>query len=183
MPSGPSRATLYLANGLLILLLAIFWLLMTTPTWTILRAIQQNETRAAVLGYSVGLYRLAVFSAAGAVAGLGGSLYALVSVYVTTDTLSLLMSFKAILWAVVGGVGTVVGAPVGVLFVQAASEVLARWTVRADSIIGALLILTAIFLPDGILVVPGAVRRSRRQMRRREGVRGTGVEAPGHNAG
>lgn len=148
---GSSMFMLILATTVLILLLLGIWFFAGTHTWTVIRAIQQNEVRARSLGYSVDAYRLSVFCFAGACAGLGGSFYALVSRQVTTDMLSLGMSLKAILWAVVGGVSSASGGPLGVLVIQLASELLARWTLRVDSIIGLLLIVTALTLPQGLV--------------------------------
>jgi ABC-type branched-subunit amino acid transport system permease subunit len=148
---GANGTFLLISAALLIVLLGCLWLLTTTHAWTVVRAIQENEKRARVLGYNASAYRLAVFSLSGGIAGIGGCLYALVSRHITTDVLSLLMSFRAILWAVVGGIGTVFGGPVGVLLVQVPAELLSRWTLRVDMIIGLLLILAGLVIPNGLL--------------------------------
>lgn len=150
-PVGPNNGTLLLGAAILALLLAGFWAVSGTDTWRVVRAVQQNAIRAQVLGYSADRYRLVVFAIAGCVAGLGGALYSLVSRHVAIDVVSLSMSLKAILWAAVGGVTSVYGGPIGVLVVQLASEILARWTVRVDFIIGAMLIAVALWLPQGLM--------------------------------
>lgn len=155
---GPNTGMLLFSATVLAVLLIGFWLLSGTSTWRIVRAVQQNAVRAQVLGYDASIYRLAVFTVAGGLAGLGGSLYALVSRHVAIDVVSLSMSLKAILWAAVGGVSSVYGGPIGVLVIQLASEVLSRWTVRVDLIVGLMLIAVALWLPQGVM----GLRRTRR---------------------
>lgn len=161
-PAGPNGSTLVLGTVILTALLVGVYLFSRTHTWRVVRAVQQNAMRAQVLGYSAGWYRLVVFGASGAVAGVGGSLYAIVSQHVTTDVVSLFMSLKAIMWAAVGGVATVFGGPLGVLLVQVVTEVLSRWTFRNDFFVGALLVLIALWLPNGLMGLLGSLRFSRR---------------------
>lgn len=151
VPVGPSAFMLLLGTAMLAVLLIASIKISKTHTWTVVRAIQQNETRARVLGYNVNVYRLSVFCFSGGTAGVGGGLYALISLHITTDLLSLMMSFKAILWAVVGGAGTLFGGPLGVLAVQVITEVISRYTVRVDMAIGLILIIIALFFPQGLL--------------------------------
>lgn len=155
---GPNNGMLLLSAAVLAVFFVGFWLLSGTSTWRIVRAVQQNAVRAQVLGYDAAFYRLVVFTAAGGLAGLGGSLYALVSRHVAIDVVSLSMSLKSILWAAVGGVTSVYGGPIGVLLVQLASEILARWTVRVDLIIGLMLIAVALWLPQGVMSLRGPKR-------------------------
>lgn len=149
--AGSNASMLMLGCVVLALMLVAFWFVSRTHTWRVTRAVQQNAMRAQVLGYSADRYRLVVFCASGAIAGLGGSLYTLVSQHLTTDMMSLFMSLKAIMWAAVGGVVTVFGGPLGVLFVQVFTEVLSRWTYRNDLFLGAVLILVALWLPHGLM--------------------------------
>lgn len=160
--AGPNGTTLVLGTVILAALLIGLWLVSRTHTWRVVRAVQQNAMRAQVLGYAAGPYRLVVFGASGAIAGLGGSLYAVVSQHVTTDIASLFMSLKAIMWAAVGGIASVFGGPLGVLLVQVATEVLSRWTYRSDFFVGVILVLIALWLPNGLMGLlghPGIFRR------------------------
>jgi ABC-type branched-subunit amino acid transport system permease subunit len=77
--------------------------------------------------------------------------------HVAIEVVSLSMSLKSILWAAVGGVTSIYGGPIGVLAVQLASELLLRWTVRVDLIIGLMLIAVALWMPRGVM----GLRRSR----------------------
>ncbi|MCT8974254.1 branched-chain amino acid ABC transporter permease [Microbaculum marinisediminis] len=156
---GPNIEMLLLSAAILAAVLIGYWVLSGTDTWRVVRAVQQNAVRAQVLGYNSAYYRLSVFTAAGGLAGLGGALYALISRHVAIDVVSLSMSLKSILWAAVGGVTSVYGGPIGVLVVQLTSEILARWTVRVDLIIGLMLIAIALWLPQGVMGLRNHKRR------------------------
>lgn len=160
--AGPNGTTLVLGTVILAALLVGIWLVSRTHTWRVVRAVQQNAMRAQVLGYAAGPYRLVVFGVSGAVAGLGGSLYAIVSQHVTTEVAGLFMSLKAIMWAAVGGVATVFGGPLGVLLVQVVTEVLSHWTFRNDFFVGLLLVLIALWLPNGLMGLLGRLDIFRR---------------------
>ncbi|MET3662433.1 branched-chain amino acid ABC transporter permease [Aquamicrobium ahrensii] len=155
---GPNINMLLLGSAVLAVLLIGFWLFSGTRTWRVVRAVQQNAMRAQVLGYNAAGYRLVVFAVGGCVAGLGGALYALISRHIAIEVVSLSMSLKSILWAAVGGVTSIYGGPIGVLAVQLASEILLRWTVRVDLIIGLMLIAVALWMPRGVM----GLRKSRR---------------------
>ena len=149
--AGPNIGMLLLGAALLALLLAGFWFASGKGVWRIVRAVQQNALRAQVLGYNAIAYRITIYVISGCIAGLGGGLYALVSRHVAIETIGLSMSLKSILWAAVGGISSIYGGPIGVLAIQLASEVLLRWTVRVDLIIGLMLVAVALWLPQGVM--------------------------------
>lgn len=149
--TGPTIAMLLLGAALLATLLAGFWYVSGMRVWRVVRAVQQNALRAQVLGYDAVAYRIAIYTISGFIAGLGGGLYALVSRHVAIEAISLSMSLKSILWAAVGGISSIYGGPIGVLAIQLASEVLLRWTVRVDLIIGLMLVAVALWLPQGVM--------------------------------
>ncbi|MBL0374343.1 branched-chain amino acid ABC transporter permease [Rhizobium sp. KVB221] len=151
LAAGPNFGMLLLGTGFLSALLLGFWYVSGTGRWRTVRAIQQNALRAQMLGYNAAAYRIMVYTISGAVAGLGGGLYALVSRHVAIDSISLAMSLKSILWAAVGGITSIYGGPIGVLLIQLTSEILLRWTVRVDLIIGVFLIVVALWLPQGAM--------------------------------
>jgi branched-chain amino acid transport system permease protein len=79
----------------------------------ILRSIRENENRAVSLGYSVAQYKLAAFVMSAALAGLAGSLKAIVFQFATLTDVAWQMSGEVILMTLLGGIGTMVGPIVG----------------------------------------------------------------------
>ncbi len=122
-----------------------------TLTWTVIRAVAQNDVRARQLGYNVTLRRHAVFVASTAVAGFGGALYALVMNHVTTGLLDISVSVNAILYAVIGGLETDCGALVGALLVLPVTELIASVFTYVQIFVGLLLAVMAVAAPKGIV--------------------------------
>jgi branched-chain amino acid transport system permease protein len=84
-----------------------------SPFGQILKAIRENEPRTISLGYSVQRYKLAAFVMSAGLAGLAGSLKALLFQFATLTDVAWNMSGEVILMALLGGIGTMAGPVVG----------------------------------------------------------------------
>ena len=100
---------------LAVFLIGLFaiWRIVNSPFGMILRSIRENERRAISLGYSVANYKLAAFVMSAALAGLAGSVKALVFQFATLTDVAWQMSGEVILMTLLGGIGTMVGPAVG----------------------------------------------------------------------
>jgi ABC-type branched-subunit amino acid transport system ATPase component/ABC-type branched-subunit amino acid transport system permease subunit len=147
-----------------------------------LLAVRDNERAAASVGVSVIGAKLYAFGVGAALAALGGALLALKNTYVDYTQFGTMDSINVLMITVIGGVGFVTGALVagiaqlGGVFQQFLSNFfdLSNWWLL---VLGVLLVLQLIVLPDGIasglgrqwrlltrLVPPGGVpRRSGRE--------------------
>ncbi|HET6965192.1 MAG TPA: branched-chain amino acid ABC transporter permease/ATP-binding protein [Acidimicrobiales bacterium] len=83
-----------------------------------LAALNDSPAACATLGVNISYTKLAVFTAAAAVAGLGGALYGGLQTVVTPDDFQLFTSLVLLLMLLVGGRNTVSGAFVGALFLS-----------------------------------------------------------------
>jgi branched-chain amino acid transport system permease protein len=81
----------------------------------VLRGCMQNDTRLQTIGVATYWYKVAAFSIAGAIAGLAGCLVANLNAYVSPNFLDWKVSGDVIMMIVVGGIGTLHGAPIGAL--------------------------------------------------------------------
>src|SRR5690606_16088791 len=151
LPTGPNRASDYVAALPLAGILLLMRLLLKSRWWTVLRAIADNEIRAQQLGFNVQLRRLLAFTVSTAVAGLGGAFYTIMMRHVTTSVLDIALSVNAILWAVVGGLGTAFGPLVGVFFVYPFTEVVSSVFLYVEILVGALLLVVALVFAGGIM--------------------------------
>jgi branched-chain amino acid transport system permease protein len=108
-------------------LLGVFavWRIVNSPFGMILRSIRENENRAISLGYSVANYKLAAFVMSAAIAGLAGSLKAIVFQFATLTDVAWQMSGEVILMVLLGGIGTIIGPIVGAGLVVALQNTLA----------------------------------------------------------
>jgi branched-chain amino acid transport system permease protein len=112
---------------LAVFLLGVFaiWRIVNSPFGMILRSIRENERRAISLGYSVANYKLAAFVMSAALAGLAGSVKALVFQFATLTDVAWQMSGEVILMTLLGGIGTMVGPAVGAGLVVSLENTLA----------------------------------------------------------
>jgi len=85
----------------------------TSPFGKVLFAIKENEPRAISLGYKVDRFKLLAFVLSGALAGLAGSLQALMLGFESLSDPHWTTSGLVILITLVGGVGTLIGPIVG----------------------------------------------------------------------
>jgi branched-chain amino acid transport system permease protein len=95
-----------------------------SPFGQVLKAIRANEPRAISLGYKVDRYKLVAFVLSASLAGLAGSLKALVLGFVTLTDVSQGTSGEVILMTLLGGSGTFLGPVVGAILVVTLQEYL-----------------------------------------------------------
>jgi len=95
--------------------------IVVSPLGTVLQAIRENELRAEAIGYRVVAYRTAIFCIAAVIAALAGILRAVWLKYVGPDVaLSFGIMIDILLMVVIGGMGTMVGAVIGVVLMSIA---------------------------------------------------------------
>jgi branched-chain amino acid transport system permease protein len=145
------QGKLHLTTAILFVVLFALSAVMRSTTGKIVVAIRENELRAQYLGYGVFAWTLVVFTIGGALAGLAGALYALTVNHVSTQVLDIGLSIYAIVWTVVGGLGTVIGPLVGVVLLLPLTDYLSSLIVYAQIPVGILLVLVVTFAPDGIV--------------------------------
>lgn len=110
-----------------------------------LRAARDEPTAASASGVNIPRVRLIAFVLSGAVMGMGGALYANSIGIVTPDTYYLGLTFTTLSMLVVGGMGSLSGAVLGVLILSALIQLL-----RA--------LEAGIAIGGGVLALPGGVQ-------------------------
>ena len=141
-------------------------------------SIRENEVRTELLGYDIRFYKLCMFTVGGAIAGLGGIMFANSIGRITPDVFNLYNAALAIIWVIIGGRGTLIGPVFGALILFYLTSFLGRQAVvNINLFLGLVLIVFVLVVPKGI--VPSLVElwdrrksrrmtaRSARRMRRR----------------
>lgn len=141
----------YCVLGVVVALGWTLWRFVHSPFGLTLRGIKESETRMRTLGYDVGLHLLIGFAVSGFFAGAAGVLYAFFNSFVSPTTVSLAQSTAGLLMVIVGGVGTLVGAPVGAALIIVLENVMSFYTERWSTVLGLLFILTMLFAPEGVV--------------------------------
>lgn len=123
-----------------------------SPFGQVLKAIRANEPRAVSLGYKVDRYKLVAFVLSASLAGLAGSLKALVLGFVTLADVSQGTSGEVILMTLLGGSGTflgpVVGANLVVTLQEYLSDLVGAWV---SVIIGAVFVVCVMTFRRGFV--------------------------------
>jgi branched-chain amino acid transport system permease protein len=125
-----------------------------------LRCIKQNETAAGMLGLNTRAAKATAFVLSGAIVGPAGAIYASSVSYIEPgDVFDILLTVEPIIMTMLGGVGTVFGPLLGAgLFLLLEQTVWASFLSVHAAVLGVLVVVLALFLPDGVL---GRFRRAR----------------------
>jgi branched-chain amino acid transport system permease protein len=128
----------------------LLWRIDASPFGQALRAIRDNEMRAAFIGIPVWQYRWRAFIISGAFVGLAGGLYGQLARQITPDQLHWLFSAKLILAVVLGGSRHFLGPVLGAFAFLLLDELATPWSVGRSMLFGVLLIIVVFAFPRGM---------------------------------
>jgi len=137
--------------GFMIALYLMLAYLLGTPFGRVLTAMKANEKRVPFLGYSTWRARMAAYVVAAVVAGVSGALYPMLRGFVSPELMFFETSGDALIMAVVGGLGTLVGAFYGAALITGLKSVIGSWTEHHLIVIGALFVAAILFMPKGLI--------------------------------
>lgn len=135
----------------LAIVVVLFYLLERSKLGATLRAVEEDETAAAMVGINVTRVKVFAFAAAAAVAGLGGGLFIHYSTYIDHDMVALPLAIASVTYPLLGGLGSFVGTLLGAIALVSLTEGLRVLHELREFVYGALIILTMIFRPRGIV--------------------------------
>jgi urea transport system permease protein len=129
----------------------------------VMRAVRDAESRTRFLGYPVESFKLWVFVFSAVLAGIAGALYVPQVGIINPSEFEPIKSIEVVIWVAVGGRGTLFGAAAGAVMVNYAKTYLTgaypdAWLYA----LGAMFVLSTVFLPRGVVgLVPGLGREDR----------------------
>ena len=141
-------AGIYLLLGLV---LAAFFALERTRFGRALRQAGADPLLAELQGVSVVRVRLLAAAAAGALAALGGGLYAHLLTYVEPGNFSIMLGVHSLAYGLIGGLGTALGPVIGVLIDIGLLESSRLFAGYRMIVFGGLVALLLIVRPRGLL--------------------------------
>ena len=118
--------------------------IINSPFGEVLKAIRENEHRVISLGYKTERYKLVAFVLSATLAGLAGSMKALVFQLASLTDVHWSMSGEVVLMTLVGGLGTIVGPLVGAFAIVAMENYLApfgQWVLVIQGVIFVICVL------------------------------------------
>ncbi|MDS1135155.1 branched-chain amino acid ABC transporter permease [Nitratireductor indicus] len=160
-PVGAYYAMLIL---MLATLLIVTWLAQSRLGMA-LRAIRDDPDTAETIGINIGTARLKAWILSAVIASLTGAIEAWYTSIVDTETaFNLLVSTKAVIFAVAGGLGTVIGPVVGTVVMLIVDDLIwQRFPILNVFLLGLVIVLLMMFLPSGIV---GSLIRYKPALRR-----------------
>ncbi len=158
----------YLVFGFFAVSLLLLYVLVRSPFGLSLAGIRERELRMRILGYNTWLHKYVAFIIAGAFGGLSGVLWAHTAGIVSPVNVELAFSVDALLMAVLGGSGTLVGGVIGAFIVFGLREYLSTLVPWWQYVLGAVYVLTILYLPTGLMGIPERIRQRRARAGKRE---------------
>lgn len=137
--------------------LGVLWRVSRSPFGMALRAIRDNDVRAAFVGIPVRAYRWRAFVLSGAITGLAGALYGQLDRQVTPEQLGWFFSAKLVVATILGGTRWFLGPVVGGALFVALQHVANRFALSHGLVLGGLLIATVLACPGWIAEAPARV--------------------------
>jgi branched-chain amino acid transport system permease protein len=158
----------YLVLGFFAVSLLLLYTLVRSPFGLSLAGIRERELRMRILGYNTWLHKYIAFIIAGAFGGLSGVLWAHTAGIVSPVNVELAFSVDALLMAVLGGSGTLVGGVIGAFIVFGLREYLSTLVPWWQYVLGGVYVLTILYLPTGLMGIPERIRQRRARTGNRE---------------
>jgi len=137
-----------------VVLLVAVWLaqnLIDSPIGRALRSVHGSEVAARVVGVDTARYKSLVFVVSAIYASSMGSLYAHFQGFITPAVAGFDFSILFITMVVLGGMGSTMGVILGAVVLKLLPQVLADFQELETVMFGAILMLTMIFMPKGLL--------------------------------
>jgi urea transport system permease protein len=157
--AAPStRAVLYLITlAFLFAALILCRWIVTSKLGRVLQAVRDSESRLMFIGYNPLWFKLFVWTLSAVLCGIAGALYVPQVGIINPSEMSPGNSIEMVVWAAVGGRGTLLGPIIGAFTVNG----LKSWFTGAFPdlwlfALGSIFILVTLVMPDGIL---GLVKR------------------------
>ena len=148
--------------------LVLMYTIVRSPFGRSLLGIRERELRMQILGYNTWLHKYLAFIIAGAFGGLSGVLWAHTAGIVSPENVVLTTSVDALLMAVLGGAGTLVGGVIGAFIVFGLREYLSTLVPWWQYVLGGVYVLTIFYLPTGLMGIPARLRQWKRGSGKRE---------------
>jgi branched-chain amino acid transport system permease protein len=136
---------------MLAVVLVVIHLLERTRLGSAIRALGEDPELAGTLGIDVLRLKLAVVAAAGALAALGGALFAHHNTYIEPRNFDIMLGVHTLAYALIGGLGTVVGPLLGVALDLGLLEGTRVFQGYRMIVFGGLVALLLIWRPRGLL--------------------------------
>lgn len=113
-------------------------------------AVRENEMLAKSHGINAKSAKLASLGISCFIAGGAGSLYAHYFSFINPEVFGFFIGFETLVMVIVGGLGSLIGAVVGAIFIQAVPELLRDYPRTSELVFGITVLIVVLYFPTGI---------------------------------
>ncbi|QRG09332.1 branched-chain amino acid ABC transporter ATP-binding protein/permease [Xanthobacter dioxanivorans] len=156
--NGPTYFFWFAAGTLLIVQIASDYIF-ASSVGRRLNAVKESESFAATVGLDVPAWRIGVFAASAALAGLAGTLFAHQSGFVSSDAFNIRLTISLLIATVIGGLGRSAGPLLGTAILIAIAEAIAAVHDIGLMLYGGILLVVLLVFPEGAIGVFGRFGR------------------------
>ncbi|MCJ7625216.1 MAG: branched-chain amino acid ABC transporter permease [Anaerolineaceae bacterium] len=149
----------YLSLAFFVLFISIIYIIIKSPVGLAFVALRDAEPQAKSLGIDEYKYKLLVFAISAFIAGATGAYYAHYFGLISPASMSLDIFLIVLIMVLFGGLGVFPGAAIGAFIITIMNEVLRPSLEWRLVILGAIVILTMMFMPKGMMDIFAALKR------------------------
>lgn len=153
LSGSKTQFTLYLLTVIILGVVYVFCRWLTRARFgRVLMAIRDGENRVRFTGYDPAVFKVVVYAISAALAGIAGALFVMQVGIVSPAMMGIVPSIEMAIWVAVGGRGTLVGAVIGAILVNAAKSSFSETFPDAWLyFIGSLFVGVVLLFPDGVV--------------------------------
>ena len=146
------EAAIYLlCFGMFLVVYLVLGRIVSSPFGLALKGIRENPDRMLALGYSVERYKLAAFVLSAAFAGLAGALSVAATRFVSPGDLDWSLSGLVMAMIMLGGMGRLIGAPIGALAILYIQFALGSFTMHWQFVLGLIFVALVLVSFNGVI--------------------------------
>jgi branched-chain amino acid transport system permease protein len=150
--------TYFVAFGLLLACLIVYWLVDKGRLGLLLRTARESEPVAKAMGIDVVRARLGVFLISSTMLGLVGACYVGIYSGVSPEIFSFNTLLLLLAMMIVGGFGSAKGVIIGTALVVFIDQHYAQTGAKRYLALGIIMLVVTLFATDGIVGIPGQIR-------------------------
>lgn len=131
--------------------IGLLWLICHSAFGKVLVAVRENRTRAGFVGVNTRMMRWTAFVVAGTFAGIAGSLFAMFKSGMYVENAFWTQSAQVLIMTLLGGMYSFFGPAIGAAALHLLEIFTNRYTEYWPTVMGVILLVILLFLPDGIV--------------------------------
>ena len=141
----------YVVLVVVLICAAAYRALIRSPFGLTLRGIKSSESRMRSMGYEVGMHLYAAFVLSGVLASVAGVLYVYFNRFINPTAAGFPVSVEAVLMAIIGGTGTIIGPFIGAGIVLILRNWVSGFFHYYTAVLGVVFIVTVLWAPQGLM--------------------------------